>query len=298
MPRAASTFFQREVFPLVSDFNFKGVDFTFYNSIFQRIQFQDDSYYNESSIRKELDGELEGNVILSNELLVGQSLNLKSTNRTRTAERLSSLFPHGEIVLFLRNQLGLLQSLYSIGVYDGLFTHPEDFIHCEEFTYPTFERNEIAETYKYLELIKLYKSLFNRVEIFLFEDFTRDSAQFLKSFSERMDLKFPIQNISKEKINKSLSNRQIRFLRRLNPWKPILTRTAFGSRIYNNKVHFIEHYIRGSETFRFEEPLAQTIKNYYSVNNLELSRYMPELCDSGNFKKYYYLSVPDASRLT
>ena len=287
MPRAASTFFQQEVFPQVQGFLFKGVDFSFYSSIFQKIQFQDDSYYDEEAIRSELIKTENDRMILSNELLVGQSLNLKSTNRTRTARRLKALFPEAEIVLFLRNQLSLIQSLYAIGVYDGLHIQPEAFFHDESSSYPSFERNEIAESYKYLELVKLYESFFERVEVFLFEDFKEDAEHFVSDFSERLNIDLKLEGFKNQKVNRSLGERQIKHLRRLNMFKPILGVSGLGSRTFASLAKFIEHSLVDSKPFSFDHKLSEKIKDYYAENNRELGEHLPHLKRSGHFKKYY-----------
>src|SRR5690554_2825265 len=109
MPRTASTFLQREFFPHVSNFEFYGVDRTQYSEVFQKILYQDDSCFNADEVAAALKPISNKDAILSNELFVGQSLYLHSTNRSRTARRLKQFFPDAEIVLMLRNQLSLLE---------------------------------------------------------------------------------------------------------------------------------------------------------------------------------------------
>ncbi len=128
MPRTASTFFQNEVFPNLKRFKHIGVDQTQYSEAFQRMLYQDESRYDENAIGESLKISEGENLIISNELFVGQSVHMVSTNRTRNAKRLNQLFPNADVVLFLRNQADLLESLYSIGVYSGHTAKPHEFI--------------------------------------------------------------------------------------------------------------------------------------------------------------------------
>ena len=295
MPRTASTFLQREYFPHVSDFEFYGVDRTQYSDVFQKILYQDDSCFNVEEIRAELKPITEKNAILSNELFVGQSLYLHSTNRSRTARRLKQFFPNAEIVLMLRNQVSLLESLYSIGIYSGMTLDPEGFIRFSDIpssldnpSYPTFEEAETTEGYYFSNLVELYKALFLNVHVLLFEDFKSGPAPFAQTLSQRLNLKTsPIKNPEK-RVNKSLSARQIKLIRRLNFYKLVLNRGALGKRIFKFKLRFVEHYISGNQRFKFDDLLSRKLKDTFREDNEKLMVLLPELRDSEVFKKKYF----------
>ena len=285
---------QREFFPHVSDFEFYGVDRTQYSDAFQKILYQDDSCFNQDEIAANLKPITEKNAILSNELFVGQSLYLHSTNRSRTARRLKHLFPEAEIVLVLRNQVSLLESLYSIGVYSGMSLGPKDFIHFSDTPssvdnplYSTFAEAETTEGYFFSKLIELYRSLFTNVHVLLFEDFKSGPAPFAERLSQLLNLKTPPIKNPERRVNKSLSARQIKLIRRLNLYKPVLNRGAFGKRIFRFKLRFLEHRLIDKKKFQFPHSLQNKLRNTFIDDNRKLADLVPELKDSERFTEEY-----------
>ena len=295
MPRTASTFLQQQLFPKVEGFTFYGVDTCHYSDAFQKLLYQDDSLFKASEFEKTAEKILSGNAILSNELFVGQSLYLNATNRSRTARRLQRFFPEAEILLLLRNQVDLLQSLYAIGIYGGYTCSPEEFIRfsdesstVENPRYPTFAQAENTESYLYSPLLALYQSLFTKVHGFLFEDFKADPP----AFAERLCTKLKVAKVemapSPEKVNRSLSARQIKYTRGINRVKPILYRGRTGRAIFGKGLQTIEHKISGSEHFRFPEALRDKLTEFYAEDNRKLRDILPEFKDSKTYKSEYF----------
>jgi len=288
LPRTASTFLQKQVFPLVRGFDFIGVDKTFYAQSFQKLLYQDESLYKELTRKDLVDSDAE-NILLSNELFCGQSFGMNATNRTRTAERLKKAFPEGEIILMLRNQLSLLESLYAIGIYSGVHKKPEDFFVFGTDTprYDTFSGNEHLETYLLYPLIKLYKDHFEKVHIFLFEDFKSNQELFLENFKSKLDLSFSEKIPFKKKENKSLGQRQIKYIRRINRAKSLLEWNKLGKSIFRHKLWFGEHVLGGTKRFSFDDELSTRIKNFYCEDNEALAQNNSILRESENFQRYY-----------
>jgi hypothetical protein len=298
MPRTASTFFQNEVFPNLEDFTCIGVDQTQYSEAFQRLMYQDESRYEEDAIRESLNRTTHGNVIFTNELFVGQSLYLASTNRTRNAQRLKRLFPEGEIVLFLRNQADLLESLYSIGVYSGHTAKPHEFVKFDTENseivnplYPTFSSREQTEQYFYSSLIRLYQGLFEEVNVFLYEDFTTEPMAFMDQFCESLNVKLQVEINFDQRQNSSLSARQLEYLRKTNSLKGILERSGAGRRIFKKNIQTIEHRLGGKEKFHFAPALRKKIKDHFLDDNLLLTHSIPWLKDNPNFHKHYMTEI-------
>ncbi len=296
MPRTASTFLQREFFPKIEGFTFLGVETTHYSAAFQRLLYQDDSLFDETEFEKTAAEIRSQNAILSNELFVGQSIYLNSTNRSRTARRLQQFFPNSEIVLMLRYQVSLLQSLYSIGIYSGYKCSPEEFIRFsdtpstpENPLYPTFAEAENTESYKYAALIDLYQSLFTKVHVLLFEDFKSDPM----AFAERLCTKLNFEKVeiyrAKVRVNKSLSSRQIKLTRTLNRFEPLINRGRFGRWLFGVKRRFIEHKMGGKKGFAFSPELTEKLVNTYRDDNRKLGEILPELNDSDRFDSEYFL---------
>lgn len=294
MPRTASTFLQKEFFPKAAGYTFYGVETTHYSVAFQQMLYQDDSLFDEAEFEKTAARIRSRNAILSNELFVGQSVYLNATNRSRTARRLHQFFPDAEIVLLLRNQVNLLQSLYAIGVYSGYTCTPEEFIRftdskssAENPLYSTFAQAENTESYKYSALIELYQTLFTKVHVLLFEDFKSSPVAFAERLCEKLNLEKLAISKPERAVNKSLSARQIKLTRTLNLFEPLINRGWFGRLLFGVKSRFIEHRMGGKKSFAFSPELTEKLKNAYREDNRKLAEAMPEFGDSDRFKSEY-----------
>jgi len=294
MPRTASTFFQNEVFSHISGFDFFGVETTQYGEVFQRVLYQDESLYKHTDSIERLNLHGNKNYFFSNELFVGQSLYLSSGNRTRTALRLKELFPKGEIILFLRNQADLLESLYSIGVYAGQTTKPENFVQFDHEgstvdapLYPTFKAKEQTEQYFYSSLVELYYSCFEKVNVFLYEDFKNNPEEFLSNFCNQLDLELQLDIDFGKSTNSSLSSNQLKYLRMTNNVKGFFDSTSTGQRIFRKKVQTIEHLVGGGKSFQFAPALRQKIKNHFAEDNEKMLDILPGLKQSKTYQSYY-----------
>ncbi len=292
MPRAASTYFQNHVFPRVEGFRAYSVETTQYHPVFQKILYQDESIFDLDQTRAELQTMIESNAILSNELFVGQTLYLGSTNRTRTAQRLHALFPDAEILLVMRNQVNLLEALYSIGVYGGNTLSPESFISFNgqegrtRPMYPTFQSKESTVSYYYSSIINTYKALFGDVKVMLFEDFQRDSEGFIDAMCSHFGWKLGGDEV-KRKINPTLSERKLSMIRGWNKWKPAFESTRVGKSAFRRIIHWIEHRGGGNKRFSFDEALRNEIFEHFKADNQKLLAIKPDLMESENFQKYY-----------
>lgn len=294
MPRAASTFFQTAFFPFVKGFQYVGVDKTQYSEHFQKLLYQDESLYQSSHITSALEAYGDANIILSNELFVGQSLYMAGTNRCRTAQRLAALYPDAEILLVLRNQADLLQSLYAIGVYSGHTMPPEDFVQFASAPsdsnhplYPTFAPAELTELYTYTHLISLYQGLFKKVHVVLYEDFAENPKAFLASLAQKLDFSLPDNIHHGQKVNRSLSSLQLYFIRILNRWKPLINRGRLGKGLFGMKMRFVEKRMGGGKGFAFNHELREKIQTEFRSDNLALPAILPELEKSENFRRWY-----------
>jgi hypothetical protein len=294
MPRTASTFFQREVFPKVKDFSFWNVDKSQYSAPFQRLLYQDDTLYNDFDSQIDLGFPYGENILVSNELFVGQSLFLAGTNRSRNAHRLKQIFPNAEIILFLRNQADLLESLYSIAIYSGKTKRPEGFIRFDDQRsdstdplYPSFSPVEQIEQYYYTSIYRLYRSKFERVHVFLYEDFRDDPAEFLSNFCRLLAIELTEEIDFGKRANTSLSARQLEYLRRTNSLKEIFERSGTGKRIFRKNIQAIEHFVGGKERFHFPPLLRKKIQNHFKTDNVELGEIVPDLRSSVTFGKFY-----------
>lgn len=286
MPRAASTLFQQEVFPLISGFRFEGVQRCHYNSDFQQMMYQDASLFDAEAFAEATKDLRQSNTIMSNELLVGQTLYLNATNRSRNMARLAAAFPEGEIILFLRNQCALLQSLYSIGVYAGHTESPEDFVQFDP-RYDTFAPTEHVDNYRYTPLLQCLRTHFTKVHPFLFEDFQKNPDAFVKAFAQRLEVSLTAAPAVHAKVNQSFTQEKIRIMRKLNRLRPLMERSASGRALFRSQLRKLERRAESGKPFKFEEALAAKIRNHVRDDNRQLLELVPEWGDNPAFATSY-----------
>jgi hypothetical protein len=311
MPRTGTTFLQRKVFPKLPKYHFYGIPFTHYNHHFQQMMYMDESLFNQQSFN-EFVKSLPGNhKIMSNENFIGQSLFFYHSNRTRTAERLQKAFPEATILLYIRNQLDLLKSLYLItlgwketkSVEDFIWTKRKDYT-LEQYLnkeynygendayYATFESHEHLDGYLFLPLIELYKSLFENVHVILYESFEEDPLAVAKQLENILEVTFDETILqafkNRPKLNKSASATQAKWLSKINKWYTPSNNKALNERIIRNLKKFVLNNLNSDETFELPEDLQKTIIQFYKENNKQLNEKFPEI-GLNKFKTEYFL---------
>lgn len=303
MPRTATTFLQQEIFPHLPEIEFYGLNETHYSEAFNKLQFADDSFYDATIIQEVKQTWKANKILLSNENFIGQSTHFNHINRSMIAKRLSDTFPDAKILLVLRNQVDLLASLYSINLQWKETRNIDDFI-WEPFQekvqnvggpassyYNTTEGYECLDGYNYLPLIELYQSLFNKVEVLLFEDFINQPEQFSTQLATFFDTDKEIieHRISNQpKMNSGVSQKQANKLTKLNKYSAISEKSALGNRVYNKlKRNIIQAKSNGSKPF-FSTKKETELKAYFHKNNSILHAKYPEL-GLNKYAKDYYL---------
>ena len=309
MPRTGTTFLQQKVFPNIDNFQAYSLPYSHYNEAFHKMIYMDDSLYNEEEFIQEV-GKFKGdNIILSNENFIGQSLFYYHSNRTRIAQRLYKAMPNATIILYLRNQLDLLKSLYQITVSWKETKSLDDFVWTkrEPYTiedhhnkkavygepdayYSTFETHEHLDGYIYNNLIELYKNLFPNVEIILYEDFINKPVKVQKrlesifgvQFNEKVSSSF--QN--KEVLNKGVNKRQASLLSKMNKWDNIVEESRFNSRVLNRLKRWVKKNINSTEKLDFSPEVEKLIIDFYKPYNQALAKKYPELELDTYSKKY------------
>lgn len=293
MPRTGSTFLQTKVFPKLNDVSFFGLPYTHFNHAFSRMLYADESLYDPTLFSDEI-AKLEGKkILLSNENFIGQSMFWAHGNRTRIAERLSAAMPDATIILFIRNQLDLLRSLYAIGVYGNIDKKPEEFfwqgkpnysledyqnnpaIDWEDYAlYNTFEATEHLEGYDYLPLISLYKKHFPNVEIFLFEQLQHEPQLVAERLQRVLDTEFSaeVQEAfsSKKPVNSGVGKKQASWLRQLNRFHDVAKGNKNAERVYYRSKRFIMDNVDAEEKLDLPEDIKALIQKHYEPLNEKL----------------------------
>lgn len=311
MPRTGTTFLQRKVFPTIEGFNFYGLPYSHYNHAFQKMMYMDESLYNKEEFINEIN-QLEGeNIILSNENFIGQSLFYHHSNRSRIAHRLHQAMPNATIILYLRNQVELLKSLYLITIGWKESKSLDDFIWTKrdnytledyqkgslnfgenEAYYSTFNSHEHLDGYIYNSLISLYKDLFPKVEIILYEDFISNPTKVQKRLEGIFNTPFN-QAVSssfsnKEILNQGYNKKQTIWLRNLNKWHEIAEGSRFKSRVLSKLKRLVINNFKSDKKLEFSPETIQFLQDFYQPYNQQLAKDFPEL-ELANHAKDYYL---------
>ena len=239
LPKTASTYLQNNVFPRLNNIAYVGRPYTQENYAFNTLQYADNSLYSSSTMRKEID-DIEKEIakghpiLISDELFSGFAL-YNFMNRGMIAERLSEIVPHAEIILFLRGQMDLIVSLYNQFVkmawvdthLDESFLYrpgkgfslkewiagKRDWDSNNRFIY---HRSAFTpECFRYSKLHSLYNDLFEKVHVFLYEDFRKDKETCLLRLGSILSTEFPSDLALDEEtrisvLNRRLPNRQLR----------------------------------------------------------------------------------------
>lgn len=302
MPRTATTFLQQEIFPHIPEIEFYGLNETYYSEAFNQLQFADDTFYNPNKIIEIKKKWKANKILLSNENFIGQSTHFNHINRSLIAKRLKSAFPDAKILLVLRNQMDLLASLYAINLQWKETREIDNFIwepFQEKFQnvggpatsyFNTLEGYECLDGYNYLPLVELYKSLFNKVEVLLFEDFINQPDFFSSQLAVFFDIDEEIikeRICSQPKMNAGVSEKQANKLTRLNKYSALSEKSKLGNRVYNKLKRIIINSKKyGTKPF-FSPTKQYELKTYFHQSNSTLDDKYPELGLNKYAKDYY-----------
>ena len=297
MPRSGSTLLQRQVFPRWNNINYIGPPYTFYNHHFQRLLFADDTLYDEDQLRRELSRWEDTSVLISDENFVGLPLYWQFGNRSRTLKRLARLFPDSTAVLFLRAQPELLRSQYSLAVMGGVYESPERYIfhRGRDFTWEEQASGKIPnsrddhallnpltplewlEGYLYSPLIELCESVFEKVEIFLFEDLVNDQDKTLDRLAkltgrESHDLELPLPA-----LNKGANSAQVRKLRKWNRLRALFMATRSGRAFWYRRHRKLARSNPDAPPFELSESLEGKLREFFAEDNSKLAKSHPRI---------------------
>jgi hypothetical protein len=157
----------------------------------------------------------------------------------RNAYRLHSIFPSAQILVVIRNQIDMLDSLYRQYIQEGGTCSLERFLSLGRPNRVFFSR----EYLRYDLLIEHYRALFGQqsVHVFLYEDLARSRSEFLaRLFSAIGVEKIPYdRELLEKRCNASLSSPALHLLRLvnhllsspLNPGAPFANRWLTSHRV-------------------------------------------------------------------
>lgn len=178
----------------------------------------------------------------------------------------------------------------SIGQY---FSYPLDFNTSYQFEdtfkkdfdkshLTTYYRDKIhTDNFKYFEIIKLYKELFDNVHVFLYEDFVKNPKEFVNSLEELLEDNFN----NKEDINfkktyrKSMTDLHLQHQLYLNKLYSFTNKKALIYPLYI----FFKLTRRKSISL---QPFFNKIQDCFKENNNLIVKYYPEIGVQNYPEKY------------
>ena len=281
-PKTGTTWFQEVFFPAISNFHLVNRRVILEKIIRPESKNFDPEFYKKNSCYPERE-----NLILSHEDLLGNVVDRHPLGRYKDelAQRLHSTFQGATIIVFLRNQLDLLSSLYSQYIKSGGTYDLEDYLFRSDKNEKSGVKNIfMLDLFKYDEAIKIYIDLFgkNQVKIYLFEDFKLNKDQFIKKFCNDNDLEIHSLNLDYKEKNIRYFPTIIQMARFSNkfskfqaPYKKYYFHVpkwlGLSHRIYGvinkslHKLHSYEYDILG-------ENLRIQLSRHYKKSNLKLSK--------------------------
>ncbi|GAA0891444.1 hypothetical protein GCM10009122_11230 [Fulvivirga kasyanovii] len=215
--KTGSTFLQDQVFPLVEKYKYYSPGFTKDHVAFRKITGQDGSLYSHKDIKEDLNELVNSDALISDASLSGRAI-YRHINRSLVAQRLSDLFPNATILLFIRGQEKALHSIYNQyvkGSRRGTLPMNEYFITNYNGDYDSYYVDEKfhVELLKFSHLIALYKALFKRVEVFLYEDVKNNKEEVLNRLENILDQRFTDEQreriLGSSKVNPSIDTSMI-----------------------------------------------------------------------------------------
>lgn len=288
--KTGTTYLQNVVWPQVRGVQYLTRPFTQFNHAFNMLQYADDALYEIQDVRAVLDSFSADRFLISDESLSGKPLLFGSVNRSLIAQRLQRLFPGATIILFIRDQKDIILSHYNSYVKeptgtknlrDLIWKPGRDYVYesgvreheLYDPTYLYFNTNDFflhVDSFLYSRLIALYKGLFDRVEVFLFEDMVRRPAALHERLSDIVGQRLARDE---DRWNRSYSRNELAIRRSLNRLRPLIDSDLLVkglSRILGAVLP------NGSkETWRRE--VEEIVGEYYREDNKRLKEMCPDL---------------------
>jgi len=216
-PKTASTWLQNIAFNIHEIALLGYVEHKAFKKVIVDIAHLDDFHFDEEEIRKQLRALWEPTKFLgkkvgiSRESLSGHITGLNSKN---IADRLYSLFPRAKIIIVIREQFDMIDSLYSQMVKKGYGLSKYQFLHDK-----TIPIEAVLTHLQYHFLVDYYAEKFGRdkVLVLLFEELVICTQRFLSKLFRFLSVTPPSgKELNSARKNVSLSNHAIKIMRIAN----------------------------------------------------------------------------------
>ena len=185
--KTATNYFQKYYYPHVSNFTY--ID----RMLVQQLFFSRAFDFDPIKVKDYFEKSFQNNIIICEEELSGNihTGGLHGFATKEIGNRLKRVFPNGIIVLFIRNQISMIDSVYKQYVKIGGNYSIKKYLRNDHFLvskYPMFS----YEHFNYYKLINYYVDLFGKenIKVFMYEELLLKRYDFLKRYSKCLGLQF------------------------------------------------------------------------------------------------------------
>lgn len=230
-------------------------------------------------------------IIISDEEFYGNPY-LAVIDRKRNFDRLFKTFGNSlKVIIFLRNQQNLLNSLYNQYVKTGGTANFKSFLNYKK--YPLNFRLSYLFYDRYVDYVK--KSLGNKnVRIFLYEEFLESKTKILNEMNKFvMEDNYDLENFNSydKRVNLSLSNGNVPLLRFINKFTKSLKSPFL---FFPNSLHKLFRIILLKISFGFVSKKKFNLTDFKSIDSIKASNTrLKNCCKELQLKKYHYLVSDD-----
>ena len=279
--KTGSTWLQHNLFPKIENFKY-------YNNraiIKKDFILQNRLEFNPKKLKKKYNN-ISNGLIISHELLVGGGIHNGGINGILPydfCDRLYSVFPDAEIIIFIRNQPDIIASAYNQYLRGGGNLSISKYLYQDSFRALQKHFFFSFDFFKYDKIIAHYKKIFgeNKVHIFLFEEFQNNPMDFVLNFCNYFDFQCNINDINFTPLNIKYRKHLKYFLRFSNLFyrRSVLNKYYlfnFDNWFEPMKIHFNnwnKYKIFGkfeSSKEILKETNYQFIMEYYKASNRKL----------------------------
>lgn len=273
-PKTATIWFRKNFYPVISN-----IDYIERGIIRPLLMYPDDKQFDISYIQCFLKENYSKRMVICEEDFTDNNLDITR----KYAVRLKTVFPGATIVLFVRQQLNMIVSLYSryllgrkgtLSINTYVDISSAGTINREPFNFHFLE---------YLNVLNIYVELFGKenVYVYLYEDFAQEPTEFLKKFILQFNFDVNSDNLNLRKRNVCIKKNLIPATRLFNYIsKKKITSTFYLTDIpgwYNFTKKILITKANRYDGFGIVDPRklpgkknVDFIENYYKTSNRKL----------------------------
>lgn len=278
-PKTGSTYLQQEIFPHLGGLDF--VDFHTCVKLFEDVIYLDNLDYDNNQVASVFESFKSAKTLFSHEALVGAPFTFKGLNRSQIPGRLKKL-GFGKVIITIRNQVAILDSLYRQYVYQGGVMRINDFLNLDG-KWNHYLRGFNLDYLSYDQLVLLYQDTFGKENVLVLpqEILQAEEELFLDELQQFIGC-YQLHPVTKKNSNESLSNLSTNLLRIINHFtfnsqrpNQLITNAIDTKTIKKVFQVILDPYLlkvfsKKKSYLRPEQ--IERVKQYYASSNLSLDR--------------------------